>query len=123
VIPLGEFGQDIPQSVARVTGYAANHAQQVDLLSEWIYGASPDAQKRFSAQVEIASHLAHLIDSAGDAVDGRMLKAYRDAIKDIVERVDKVYGNEQIDILAGIRRIIEERAVELEAEKWRARVE
>ena len=83
-------------------------------LREWLAQADEDAMKRFSAQLALAETLAREMDAGtlGNAT------SYRQLVKDIYDRVDRIYGTKNLDIIAGVQLKIEENAKARRVQGW-----
>jgi len=85
-------------------------------LETWVKKADTDAYKRFSVQLAMARTIAMELDNG----DMRNANTYRALIQNIYERVDRIYGTRNLDVVARIELIIKENAVERVSKGWDA---
>ena len=88
----------------------------VTQLEAWVKSADADAYKRFSVQLAMAKTVAIEMDS-GDMSNA---STYRSLIHNIYERVDRIYGTRNLDIVARMDIVIRENAEKRVAEGWDA---
>ena len=90
------------------------NVRAVKALSDWLKELDADSAKRFQAQLAAAKTFATELDNGVAA----RASSYRSLIKDIYDRVDRVYGARNIDILASLQIKIEENAEKRIANGW-----
>lgn len=77
-------------------------------LRKWISSMGANAERRFSVQLTQLDVMAKELD-AGDTSNHAV---YRQLAKDILERVDRVYGSKQVDVVTAVHRTLVEAARE-----------
>ena len=95
-------------------GFKGGNVEAVENLEEWLKHADKQALKRFGAQIEFAKTLAAELDEG----DLKSATAYNTLIKNIYERVDRIYGTENIDIVARMSNMVAENAKKRAEQGW-----
>ena len=89
--------------------------QAVQDLKNWIEAAGTDALDRFGVQLAQLESLAIDIDSG---ITTNVMSVHRQLSKDILERVDRVYGGENLDIITRLDNLINQHALERVKTGW-----
>ena len=90
------------------------NVKAVRALAAWLESLDPEAAKRFQAQLAAAKTFAMELDNGVAA----RAASYRSLIKDIYDRVDRVYGARNIDILSSLQIKIDENVEKRIAKGW-----
>ena len=90
------------------------NAASIRELRKWLAKADTEGIKRFNVQLTLAETMANNLDKG----DISVASSYRQLVKDIYDRVDRIYGTKNIDILQGIQLKIEENARKRKAQGW-----
>ena len=83
-------------------------------LALWLKSIDADSTKRFQAQLAAAKTFATELDNGVVA----RASAYRSLIKDIYERIDRVYGAKNVDVVTSLQIKIEENAEKRAQKGW-----
>ena len=84
-------------------------------LRNWIAAAGSDALDRFGVQLAQLDTLSIEMDSGRTT---GIISVHRQLTKDILERVDRVYGGENLDIVTRLDNLINQHAAERVASGW-----
>ena len=98
----------------KVKAVRGTNYDAVQKLKTWISNASEDALDRFGVQLAQLETLAIERDSGITTV----ANSYRQLTKDIVERIDKVYGGKNLDIITRMDNLINENAEKRIKQGW-----
>ena len=86
----------------------------VKMLESYLRSVDEDAYSRFALQLEALKTLAVQMDR-GDVGKSHV---YRQAVRDIYDRVDRIFGASNLDIIQQLDKLIDKKAAERAAKGW-----
>ena len=110
----GSFALSTTQRKRSTKKTLGKNVQAVKELRSLINGLDRQAKKRFSSQIALAETLAKDLDN--DIMNNAT--AYRTLLQNITDRMDKIYGTKNLDVVARMQMMIDENAKKRAVVGW-----
>ena len=94
----------------------AENVEAIRRLRKWLNDADETTGDRFDAQLAIAETLAARIDAGEATVAGQ----YRQIVDKIHERIDRIFGTKNLDVISRMQQLIDDNAKKRVEEGWNA---
>lgn len=103
-----------PQNKTATKTKGPQNVEELKRFVKWLAELDPDAPQKFGTQIALAETLAGAVDQ----YDPESIREYRQHLTKIHERVDKIYGNRNIDVVSLVSKAIENTARKAAKKGW-----